>query len=192
MNTGVAAVVEAQLGRPPRGLVGVAVRCPFGFPAVIETNPYLEDGRPFPTLLYLTCPSAVEAVGRAEAAGGVASLRRLMRDSAELRAALVELEEHYRRRRAELAEAREVDGGAVLQAGIGGPPLDEASCLHAYAAALLAATGEWLGPEGTSPEAAACQATTRHWHDRLGEFGPLWCMNRACGAFAPAEGDGPQ
>ena len=73
-----AAVVEAQLGRPARGMVGVAVTCPFGFPAVVETSPYLEDGEPFPTLLYLTCPSAVQAVSREEAAGGVASLRRLV------------------------------------------------------------------------------------------------------------------
>ena len=183
MKTWWAAVVEAQIGRPPRGLIGVAVTCPYGFPAVVETSPYLEDGAPFPTLLYLTCPSAVEAVSREEAAGGVASLRHLAGDSPERRAALVELETLYRRRRSQLAKGTRVDGGAVLEAGIGGPPLDEASCLHAYTAALLAGTGGWFGPGGTMPAATASQ-----WHDQLAELGRLWCNDRSCAAIAPSGG----
>jgi len=51
-----AAVIAAQLGRPPRGLLGVAHRCPCGLPDVAETAPRLPDGSPFPTLYYLTCP----------------------------------------------------------------------------------------------------------------------------------------
>jgi hypothetical protein len=54
-------VVAEQLGRPPRGLRGVAHRCPCGCPDVVETAPRLEDGTPFPTLFYLTCPRAVAA-----------------------------------------------------------------------------------------------------------------------------------
>jgi hypothetical protein len=42
-------IVERQLGRPPRALVGVAHRCPCGQPDVVETSPRLEDGTPFPT-----------------------------------------------------------------------------------------------------------------------------------------------
>ncbi|MGZ6792957.1 MAG: DUF501 domain-containing protein, partial [Mycobacteriales bacterium] len=49
-------IVARQLGRPPRALVGVAHRCPCGQPDVVETSPRLEDGTPFPTLYYLTCP----------------------------------------------------------------------------------------------------------------------------------------
>lgn len=180
MKTWSAAVVEAQIGRPPRGLVGVAVTCPFGFPAVIETSPYLEDGEPFPTLLYLTCPSAVDVVSREEAAGGVASLRQELRDSPERRVALLELETRYRRRRSQLATLTRIDGGAVLEAGIGGPPLDDASCLHAYTAALLAATRGRFGSEGTPPAAIAQQ-----WHDQLAGLGPLWCSDRSCAAIVP-------
>lgn len=176
-------MIEAQLGRPPRSLVGVAVTCPFGFPAVIETSPYLEDGEPFPTLLYLTCPSAVEVVSREEAAGGVTSLRHLTRDSPERRAALVELETRYRRRRCHLATRVQVDRGAVLERGIGGPPLDEASCLHAYTAALLAGTGGWFGPEGTPPA-----AVEKQWHEALDGLGRLWCSDRACACLVPGGG----
>ena len=56
--------VTLQLGRAPRGLLGVAHRCPCGLPDVVETAPRLPDGTPFPTLYYLTCPRAAAAVGR--------------------------------------------------------------------------------------------------------------------------------
>ena len=65
------AVVAAQLGREPRTFRRVAVRCPWGFPAVTEQDPYGADGEPFPTTYYLTCRSLVAAVSRLEAAGGV-------------------------------------------------------------------------------------------------------------------------
>jgi hypothetical protein len=64
------AVVARQLGREPRTLRRVAVRCPFGAPAVTEQNPYGADGEPFPTTYYLTCRHLVAAVSRLEAAGG--------------------------------------------------------------------------------------------------------------------------
>ena len=40
------ALVERQLGRPPRAFRRVAVRCPFGAPAVTEQSPYDDDGEP--------------------------------------------------------------------------------------------------------------------------------------------------
>lgn len=182
-------ILEGQLGRSPRGAVGVAVACPFGFPAVIETGPYLDDGEPFPTLFYLTCPSARQWVSQKEAAGGVAALRRLVRDSSGTRAAFERLETDYRTRRVLLAGGPGVDSGAVLAAGIGGPSLDQATCLHAYAAALLAATS---GPTGhpsdlgaplgaTSPDAAV-------WRDLLEGLGPLWCTDRRCARFVTSDG----
>ncbi len=62
------AVIAAQLGRAPRGLLGVAHRCPCGLPDVAETAPRLPDGSPFPTLYYLTCPRAAAGT---QSAGGM-------------------------------------------------------------------------------------------------------------------------
>src|SRR5699024_6833857 len=62
-------VIAAQLGRPPRGVVGVAARCVCGRPLVVRTAPRLEDGTPFPTTFYLTSPGSVKAVGTLEAEG---------------------------------------------------------------------------------------------------------------------------
>src|SRR5690606_6142387 len=60
-------IVRQQLGRPPRAMRAIAARCPSGHPAVVQTSPRLEDGTPFPTLYYLTCPRLCSLVGRLEA-----------------------------------------------------------------------------------------------------------------------------
>jgi hypothetical protein len=69
------AVVSRQLGREPRGPFDVVVRCEHGYPAVIENAPLLEDGTPFPTRFWLTCPSLVAGVARAESVVGWANGR---------------------------------------------------------------------------------------------------------------------
>ena len=66
-----ARAVERVLGRRPAAAFTVAKRCPFGGPAVIESEPFDERGRPFPTRYWLACRPLVAAVSRLEAAGGV-------------------------------------------------------------------------------------------------------------------------
>ena len=68
------AVVAEQLGRPPRGVAGVAWRCPCGKPGAVVTEPRLPDGTPFPTVYYLTCPRAVAACSTLEASGLMAEM----------------------------------------------------------------------------------------------------------------------
>ena len=65
-------VVEWQLERPARAFSRVAVRCPHGYPAVTEQASHTDDGTPFPTTFWLTCPWLAAAISRLEAAGGVA------------------------------------------------------------------------------------------------------------------------
>lgn len=138
------AVIAGQLGRRPHDLTGVAARCPFGYPAVIETAPVLTGGSPNPTLLYLTCPTLTTVVSRAEAGGAVRAFKSWIRTDPDAQLALVRITRLYRERRAALAGSRAPD--ARLDAGIGGPQGPEkASCLHAYAAALLAVISGWLG-----------------------------------------------
>src|ERR687898_1300322 len=65
------AIVERQLGRPPRAFHRVVVGCPFGMPAITKQMPYDAADEPFPTTYYVTCPFLVAAISRLEAAGGV-------------------------------------------------------------------------------------------------------------------------
>lgn len=139
--------LEHQLGRPPRAVRRVVVRCPFGRPAVTEQYPYDGSGRPFPTTYYLTCPHVVAAVSRLEAAGGVerwserAAAEPDLRTSAE-RAAAVQ----QRLRRKLAAGSVGQDRGVSLGLGIAGSsdPL-RLKCLHAHAAFALARPGYVLG-----------------------------------------------
>jgi hypothetical protein len=128
------ALVERQLGRPPRALRRVAVRCPYGRPAVTEQAPFDADGQPFPTTYYLTCPRLVARIARLEAAGGVERWSRAAREDPELAGSLARADAEQRRLRPE------------LPVGIGGSSrAGSLKCLHAHAAFALARPGYLLG-----------------------------------------------
>jgi hypothetical protein len=129
------AVVERQLGRPPRAFRRVVVRCPFGRPAVTEQAPYDDSGEPFPTTYWLTCPHLVAAVSRLEAAGGVERWSRAAAEDAGLRGSLERAHEQQRQLRPELDLGV---GGARRSAG-------SLKCLHAHVAFALARPGYELG-----------------------------------------------
>ena len=141
------AVVELQLGRTPRALHRVVVRCPFGLPAVTEQAPYDPAGEPFPTTYYLTCRHLVAAVARLEAAGGVERWSRSVAADPELASSLRRANEEQRRLRRELAGGwRGADDGASLDFGIGGArSAEHLKCLHAHVAFALARPGYMLG-----------------------------------------------
>ena len=127
-------IVERQLGRTPRAFRRVAVRCPFGRPAVTEQAPLDENGRPFPTQYYVTCSHLVAAISRLEAVGGVERWTRAAEDEPVLARSLAEAQAAQRALRPE------------LDAGIGGSTRSGSlKCLHAHAAFALAQPGYELG-----------------------------------------------
>jgi hypothetical protein len=149
------ATVTWQLGRPARALRQVACRCPHGFPAVTEQEPQADDGTPFPTTFWLTCPWLVEALARVEAAGGVERWSRAAADDPALAASLAAADAEQRRLRPELS------------VGIGGSRNPGAlKCLHAHAAFALARPGYELGER------------------ILAEAGERWCPDARCGRAA--------
>ncbi|HEY6296737.1 MAG TPA: DUF501 domain-containing protein [Streptosporangiaceae bacterium] len=134
-----AAVIAAQLGRPPRGLLAVAHRCPCGLPDVAETTPRLPDGTPFPTLYYLTCPRANAAVSRLEASGLMREMTARLADDA-LRQRYESAHHDYLTRRAGAARAAGVEPLPPGTPSAGGMP-ERVKCLHALAAHELATGG---------------------------------------------------
>jgi hypothetical protein len=147
------AVLERQLGRPPRAFRRVAVRCPYGAPAVVEQSPFDRDGKPFPTQFWVTCRHLVARLARIEAAGGVERWTRAAESDTLLRESL---------RRAD-AEQRELR--PELPSGIGGATrTGSLKCLHAHAAFALARPGYELGErilaeaEPLWPEEGCCAA----------------------------------
>lgn len=134
------AVVSAQLGRPARGVIGIAARCVCGNPTVVATAPRLPDGTPFPTFYYLTHPAATSAISTVEATGQMVELAELLGDAA--------VADAYRAAHDAYLADRATAGEVAELAGIsaGGMP-DRVKCLHALAAQSLA-SGSGLNPIG--------------------------------------------
>jgi hypothetical protein len=138
--------VEAQLGRPPRAIHAVGHRCPCGNPDVVTTEPRLEDGTPFPTTFYLTCPRAASMIGTLEASGLMREMTDRLAEDDDLAAGYERAHEAYLAARAEVAEATgqrvpEIDGVSA-----GGMPA-RVKCLHVLAGQALA-QGRGVNPLG--------------------------------------------
>lgn len=147
------AVATWQVGRPLRAFRAVAVTCPHGFPAVTEQAATAEDGTPFPTTYWLTCPWLAAAISRIEAAGGVRRWTHETETDPALARSRVAADAEQRRLRPELDAGV---GGATRGGGL--------KCLHAHAAYALARPGYELGER------------------ILGEVGERWCADARCSA----------
>ncbi len=141
------AVVAAQLGRPARGVVGIAARCVCGRPTVVATAPRLPSGEPFPTLYYLPHPAATAALSRLEAGHAMPELEATLADPG-IAAAYRAAHEAYLRDRESIAVVAEIAGFSA-----GGMPA-RVKCLHALAAHALAA-GPGVNPIGDAALARA-------------------------------------
>ena len=135
------AAIEAQLGRPPRGVIGVAWRCASGHPGVVATEPRLPDGTPFPTTYYLTCPTMTSAVSTLEASGLMAEMTARLGSDPDLAAAYQQAHEAYLADRARYGDVPEIAGVSA-----GGMPT-RVKCLHVLVGHALAA-GRGVNPLG--------------------------------------------
>lgn len=148
------AAVEIQLGRPPRSSVDAPVRCHLDLPVVITVPPILDDGTPFPTRSWLTCPLAHRRVSRVESAGGVAEADALVGAGDDFTDRYHQaMARHAAERDAALPEGWE---GPRPSGGVGGSS-GGVKCLHAhyadYAAGYDNPVGEWVA---TSVEPLDC------------------------------------
>lgn len=147
-------MITEFLGRPARGVVGVAARNRKGEPLVVATAPRLDDGTPFPTFYYLCHPDAVAAASRLESVGYMAQLNERLAEDEELRAGYQSAHEAYLQDRASVADVEEIAGVSA-----GGMPT-RVKCLHALFGQALAS-----GP-GVNPVADIALAET-DWDPEL-------------------------
>lgn len=157
------AVIAAQLGRPPRSIHAIAHRCPCGNPDVVATEPRLDDGTPFPTTFYLTCPRAASLIGTLEASGLMKEMTDRLESDADLAAAYQRAHESYLAFREGIGHVPEIAGVSA-----GGMP-NRVKCLHVLAGQALA-QGRGVNPFGDEVL------------DTLGEFwasGPCVCPRAA-------------
>ena len=148
------AIVSAQLGRPARGESAVVHRCVFGLPTVIRVSPRLDDGTPFPTVFWLTCPVMRSQVGRLEADHAMVGLNERLAGEPGFASDYRDASERY-------VAFRDVLGGPLPgDPSAGGMP-DHIKCLHVHAAHTLATgdnpVGRWTVEHATpAPCAGPC------------------------------------
>jgi len=135
-------VVEIQIDRETRSPVVVRTRCHLELPVVIDVPPILDDGTPFPTTHWLTCPLALLRVSRLESAGGVRDADSDMTSDSELAAAFEEANRRYEAERDRLVPsdwtgARPSGGVAGSRGGV--------KCLHAQFADHAAGNANPIG-----------------------------------------------
>ena len=116
--------VADQLGRPPRGILEIVSRCPSGHPNVVKTEPRLDDGTPFPTLYYLTCPRLAAEIGTLEASGLMREMSVRLGEDPQLAVAYRRAHDCYLVEREAIGHVPEIDGVSA-----GGMPT-RVKCLH--------------------------------------------------------------
>ena len=138
-------VVRAQLGRTPRSIHAIGHRCPCGNPDVVTTEPRLDNGTPFPTTFYLTCPRAASRIGTLEASGMMREMTERIASDPGLARAYRAAHERYLAARADIetltGPVPEIEGISA-----GGMP-DRVKCLHVLAGQALA-QGRGVNPLG--------------------------------------------
>ena len=147
-------ILAEQLGRPPRGVRAIERYCSTGHPQVIRVYP-LMDGRPFPTLFWLSCPALVLQISRLEHQGVIEKLEQMIESSLRFRFSYhddhrVYIEERW----AELSQRdqrwveREGLTSVFRERGIGGlQDWDKVKCLHmqyAHHQARENVIGRWM------------------------------------------------
>ena len=152
--------VTRQLGREPRGALGVAVRCPCGEPCVVTTAPRLDDGTPFPTTYYVTCPRLTSAIGGIEGSGRMRDMEHRLSVDDELRDSYRAAHERYLMERSALGDVREIEG---ISAGgmptrvkclhvLVGQALASGSGVNAFGDEVLEEVGQWWQPRSCADE----------------------------------------
>jgi exopolyphosphatase/guanosine-5'-triphosphate,3'-diphosphate pyrophosphatase len=137
------AAVREQLGREPTTPFAVVARCTGGHPLVIRNDPVDANGKPFPTLFWLTCPDAVRAVSRVESQGYISVLNERVQVDEAFDASLESAHRAYARERESLVTDPGV-AGAV--GGVGGTRTG-VKCLHAHYAYHLAGGADPVGED---------------------------------------------
>lgn len=143
-------IIKEQIGREPRGVLGAATTCQWGYPQVIVNRPVsaLSDIEIFPTLYWLTCPYLCREIAQLESEGLIAEFEekvaadpefaRLVEEAhdayAEQRLALVPSDVQERLKQ-EYPERYQV----LATSGVGGTRQPQGvKCLHTHVADYLA------------------------------------------------------
>ena len=144
MGSGDLEVVERQLGRKIDNFRRVVKRCKWGFPMVIESFPE-KNGKPFPTLYWLTCPHLRKEVSKLESDGWIRKFQEMIQKDGTFRERLMKAHLQVMMEREKLVEDEEIKD-VLREVGSGGiRDLTKVKCLHLHLADFLSGVDNPIG-----------------------------------------------
>lgn len=146
--------IRQQLGREPRGIVGIAASSKGGVPLVLKMRSLVDD-KPFPTLYWLSSKDLHKAIAHIETSGAVKQLEQRIQEDEGFRHSYLNNHKNYVRQRWQAMTAADKSRLETLgfsdlfhRYGIGGiAQWDKVRCLHMQYAHHLAADnviGQWM------------------------------------------------
>jgi len=134
-------IVELQIGRKLRSESKIISKCHLNLPTVIEVPPHLDDGSPFPTTFWLTCPMYNKKIGSLESHGMIKDLDEQIANNSSLKDKWEERQKSYAKYREELVDKK---NQLKPQGGVGGAS-NSIKCLHAHTADEIATNQNFIG-----------------------------------------------
>ncbi|HKM18356.1 MAG: DUF501 domain-containing protein [Firmicutes bacterium] len=151
-------IIANQLGREPRGVLGVALRCEYGYPQVIVNRPIIgqmEEVTVFPTSLWLTCPYLCKLISKLESIGLIGTLQMRIANDQELAELVKRDHEAHAQFRTSLVPDEVLQSlsrkypneyQVIITTGVGGTRSpDGVKCLHAHFADYLVTGTNQIG-----------------------------------------------
>jgi len=140
-------IIELQLDRTINNFFKTAKYCPFGFPAVITVNPFVNN-IPAPTIYWLSCPYLNYKVDRLEAESDLISdLRNKLQSDQKFKNKMIEAHTKYAKQRQKLLSEEQLNKAkdvsedlykTLMNSGVGGIREKEGiKCLHTHLADFL-------------------------------------------------------
>tara|TARA_B100000941_G_scaffold75266_1_gene51316 strand:- start:41 stop:556 length:516 start_codon:yes stop_codon:yes gene_type:complete len=124
-------VVEVQLKRNLRSDIEVVAKCHFDLPVVVDVPKNLDDGTPFPTMFWLTCPMYIKKVSTLESHGMVKELDSQLNSNNKLRKLWSKRQKNYEKERNK--KYKNIKNIISPSGGVGGT-LNSIKCLHSHLA----------------------------------------------------------
>lgn len=141
------AFIKEKIGRKPRGVAGVALRCICNNPIVISTKPRLNDNSPFPTTFYLVNSYIISYISRLEAIGLMKFLFLNLKNDISLARKYKKAHNHYINFRNLLGKKFNINNVEEIDSISAGGMPNRIKCLHALTAHSLA-SGSGVNPIG--------------------------------------------
>lgn len=140
---------ELQLGRSLRKPCRVIVTCHLGLPVVLEVGAVLEDGTPFPTRYWLSCPLARRRLSRLESRSYLRWFEKRVAEDPGFAEALEQAHRDYEAERS--AALPPGYSGRAPKGGVAGvSDYRSIKCLHAHYAHHRAGKANPVGAEVAS------------------------------------------